>query len=95
MSQTVLEPEVIDNSSVGGRWMVVIFNDDSTYVGKVIKTLMRATKCTIEEAKLEVWEAEKFGKASVHFANRQECEDAATIIRAIGVKVEVSPEWND
>ena len=95
MSQTVLEPEVIDSGSTAERWMVIIFNDETTYVGRVIKTLMRATRCPQNEALMEVWEAEHYGKARVHFADREECEQAAAIIRSIGVKTEVCPEWQD
>jgi hypothetical protein len=31
----------------------------------------------------------------VHFAGKQECDDAAAIINAVGVKTEVAPEWAD
>jgi ATP-dependent Clp protease adaptor protein ClpS len=61
----------------------------------VIMALVRATGCTYEEAQMETWEAHTFGKAPVHFASKQECDSAATIIASIGVKTEVAPEWND
>jgi len=95
MSQTVLEPQATDNKALSGRWMAVIFDNDTTYVGKVVETLMRATRCTQEEALMETWEAQAFGKACVHFAARQECDEIARIMRSIGVVTEVSPEWND
>jgi ATP-dependent Clp protease adapter protein ClpS len=95
MSQTVLQPEVIDSSSNAGRWMVVIFNNDDTSMDEVIEILMVATQCTFEEAYIEMWEAHMYGKAPVHFASREECMDAARIIETVGVKTEVTKEWED
>lgn len=95
MSQILEKPEVGTPGVGTGRWMVTIFNDDHTPVDLVIFALLRATGCTYREAEMEVWEAEKFGKAPVHFADKNECDAAATIIGSIGVKTEVTPEWND
>jgi ATP-dependent Clp protease adaptor protein ClpS len=95
MSQTLIDP-ITDGPDVStGRWMVVIFNNDYTPFDVVILALVRATGCTMEEAEIEAWEAHTFGKAPVHFASKQECESAATVISSIGVKTEVAPEWND
>jgi hypothetical protein len=95
MSQTLANPKV-DGPGIGtGRWMVVIFNNDHTPIEMVIVALMRATGCSSREAELETWEAEHFGKAAVHFANKPECEQAAAIISSIGVQTEVTPEWKD
>lgn len=95
MSQSALQPE-LQNSGVGqGRWMVVIFNNDHNTVEEVILTLMAATKCTVEEAEIETWEAHTYGKAPVHFAGREECTDAAALISGIGVRTHVCREWDD
>lgn len=95
MSQTILEPEVQSPGTKSGRWMVVIFNNDHTSMDAVIEVLMRATGCDSQEAYMEMWEAHTFGRAPVHFAAKAECDDAATIISAVGVKTEVAPEWAD
>ena len=95
MSQIVLEPEVSQNESIDGRWMVVIFNNDYNSLDEVIEILIRATDCDEEEAQIETWEAHTFGKASVHFASRDVCEEAADIISSIGVRAEVTKEWAD
>lgn len=75
--------------------MVVIFNNDTTSFEAVVQVLMAATRCTQEEAEIETWEAHTYGKAPVHFASQQECEEVATVIQRIGVKTEVCPEWDD
>jgi len=95
MSQITLAPEEIDLSRNNGRWMVVIYNNDTNSMDEVVEVLMRATGCGIEEAAIEMWEAHTFGKAPVHFSARGECDEAARIIASIGIKTEVRPEWED
>lgn len=97
MSHTVLEPEIAGGSGVGsGRWMVVIYNNDTNSLDEVVSILIRATGCDVEEAMIETWEAHTYGKAPVHFSSdRAECDRAAAVISTIGVKTEVAREWED
>jgi len=93
MSQTTLQPEVLQPGTGNARWMVVIFNNDHNSMDEVIEILMIATGCDIQEAYIEMWEAHHYGKSSVHFASREECDAAAEIIGTVGVKTEVTLEW--
>jgi len=95
MSHVVLEPDITSDGTGAGRWMVVIYNNDTNSMDEVIEVLMLATRCEYDEAIIEMWEAHTFGKAAVHFASKSECEDAALIISSVGVKTEVAKEWND
>jgi hypothetical protein len=95
MSHTVLEPEINDASVSLGRWMVVIYNNDTNSLDEVIEILIRATGCDIEEASIETWEAHTFGKAPVHFSSKGECQEAAKVIESVGIRTEVAPEWQD
>lgn len=95
MSQTLFDPELLGADVGAGRWMVVIYNNETNSMEEVVEILLTATGCTTEEAEIEMWEAHTFGKAPVHFATRSECEAAASIIASIGVKTEVAREWND
>ena len=95
MSHTLLEPEILGTDVGAGRWMVVIYDNDSNSMGEVIEILMIATGCTEQEAGIEMWEAHTFGKAPVHFAGKSECDEAAGIIGSIGIRTEVALEWND
>lgn len=95
MSQILLNPTLDESSVDAARWCVVIFNNDHTPYETVITILMVATKCTEEEAEIETWEAHHFGKAQVHFGSQVVCEEVAEIIRSVGVRAEVQPEWND
>ena len=75
--------------------MLVIFNNDYNSHLEVMSALMEATECSVEEAAIEMWEAETFGKAPVHFAEREACERAARVLHRIGLVTEVTPEWLD
>jgi hypothetical protein len=96
MSAPFLLPEVDQPKTNGGdRWKVTIYDDDHITREDVFDALVQATGCDKQEADIEIWEAEKYGKAPVHFAQRAECESAAWIISRIGVRTEVSMEWDD
>jgi ATP-dependent Clp protease adaptor protein ClpS len=95
MSQTVLNPELQSSGLKAPRWMVVIYNNEINSIEEVVEVLIRATACDLEEASIETWEAHVYGKAPVHFSGREDCEAAAAIISAIGVKTDVLPEWED
>ncbi len=93
MSST-LHLEAPDKTGAGsGDHKVVIFNNDHTPQQLVTAALMAATKCDRKEAEIEVWEAEHYGKAAVHYASRAECEEVAQVMKAIGVESLVSTEW--
>ena len=95
MSHTVLDPREVESTQTNGRWMVTIFNNDDNSVDEVITILIQATGCDLDEASIETWEAHTYGKAPVHFDSKEICEDAARIISSIGVRTEVSREWED
>lgn len=89
-------PEIFDaDTGYGGRFMTLIYNNDTNTFDEVIEALMRATGCTVEEAYMEAWEAHTFGRAPVHFSSQEACCAVATIVGRIGVRTEVRPEWDD
>jgi ATP-dependent Clp protease adapter protein ClpS len=95
MSHSALQPELLSPEVGTGRWMVTIFNNETTAAEDVVAILMRATGCDEEEAFIEMWEAHTFGRADVHFAGRDECERVADVIATVGVRTLVTSEWND
>ena len=72
--------------------MVVVYNNETNTYDEVIMVLMAATGCSAEEAYIETWEIDHFGKCAVHYAPETECLCAAGIIARIGIKVEVTEE---
>ena len=73
-------------------WVVVVYDNEINTGDEVVFILMVATHCSIEEAEIETWEIDHLGKSNVHFANKDECEGVAQIIRQIGIQVEVMSE---
>ena len=92
MDQVVLEPTGVE-AGPGSRWMVVIRNNDTNSQVEVIAVLIAATGCSVEEAATEMWEAETYGKARVHFSSKEDCTAASMIIQSIGIETDVVPEW--
>lgn len=75
--------------------MTLIYDNDHTPLELVILTLIVATKCDVQEAETEAWEAQAYGKAPVHFSSETECREVAQNLEGIGVKTSVQPEWED
>ena len=89
---TVILPEPrLDDPGTGGdgNWMVIVFNNDTNTFEEVVDILQKATSCTAAEAEMETWEVHHLGRSIVHHAERPECERVATVIRSIGIRVEV------
>ena len=91
--QNVELPEIEEQelTTKGEGWIVTVFDHDSISYEQVMFILMRATCCTSEEAYIESWEIDHYGKCIVHSASESECNKAATIISTIGIKVEATP----
>jgi ATP-dependent Clp protease adaptor protein ClpS len=75
-----------------GEYVVIVFNNDYNTYDEVMDILMKATACTAEEAAMETWEVDHLGKSTVHHSGQDECERVASVIRTIGIKVEVRQE---
>jgi ATP-dependent Clp protease adaptor protein ClpS len=78
-----------------GRFKVSIYDNDTTPFDSVVRVLMESTGCDVQEAYIETWEAQTYGKSDVHFAGEPACHAVAAIIGTVGVKTEVSKEWDD
>jgi ATP-dependent Clp protease adapter protein ClpS len=92
---SVMEPEIEERATDRGGgegWIVVVFNNDHNTYEEVIHILMLATNCSQEEAEIETWEVDHLGKSVVHHADKEECERVASVIRTIGIQVEVLEE---
>lgn len=76
----------------GEGWIVTVFNNDVNTYDEVMTVLMVATCCTSEEAYIEAWEIDHYGKCVVHQACETECRKAADVICKIGIRVEVTPK---
>lgn len=91
----LLEPESTQQEASSRRWTVIMFNNDANTFEEVIDVLIRSTDCDAQEAFMETWEADAFGSAHVHFAEKEPCVAVAEMIESIGVATEVKKEWED
>lgn len=92
-TRTIERPDVDqDNSNQSESWIVVVYNNEYNTYDEVMMILMIATHCNEEEAYIETWEVDQLGKSVVHVAGQEECETVASIIRQIGIEVEVISE---
>lgn len=89
---TIVLPEVDDraDTSLDRSWVVRVFDNDVNTYEEVISILMIATHCSEEEAYIETWEIDHLGQSVVHVAKEDECHEVASVIRRIGIRVEVS-----
>ncbi len=87
-------PEVEEGpSKLGSKgWIVTVFDNDYNTYDQVMSILMLATGCTSDEAYIESWEIDHYGKCVVHQGLEKECQRAADVIGSIGIKVEVTKE---
>lgn len=93
MSIQLLPELAYDGPGTGDEgYVVIVFNNDHNTWDEVVDALMEATGCTVEEANIETWEVDNLGKSVVHHGSSEKCEKAASIIRKIGIKVEVRQE---
>ena len=73
-------------------FIVIVFDNPVNTFDEVENILMQATGCGKREAKMETWEVHHLGKSVVHHGSAEECERAASVIRTIGIVVEVRQE---
>ncbi len=95
MAQILIEKSKIQPKIATERWKVVIYNNDYNTFDEVMNILMKATSCDLQEAYIEAWETHQYGKAAVHYSSKDQCEEAANVIRQIGIRAEVSKEWDE
>jgi ATP-dependent Clp protease adaptor protein ClpS len=85
----VLEPEIEDETTVGLPFKVVVFNDDWHAFDEVIAQLMKAVKCSFENARNYAFEIHVKGKAVVFMGQLQECLRVTSILEEIALHTQV------
>lgn len=91
---TVLPDREVDSGtgSAQGRWIVTVYDNEYNTVQEVMATLISATGCTVEEARIETWEIHHLGKSVVHCASEDECLEVQRKIAKIGIRVEATED---
>ena len=94
MPNIQLLPDLKENvpGTGDGDFIVIVFDNPVNTFDEVEEILQRATGCSRREARMETWEVHHLGKSVVHHGSADECNNAASVIRTIGIKVEVRKE---
>lgn len=78
-----------DDGGVGG-WKTILFNCDCHTFDAVEAQLIKATRCSISQARKWSLEVHTKGSAVVYKGPRERCEAAAAVLEDIGLLVKVS-----
>ena len=71
-------------------WRVILFNCECHTFDEVENALLKATQCSIAQARAWSWEVHTKGSAVVYHGPKEQCEAVADSIGAIGLTVTVT-----
>jgi len=83
------QPSTLERNStfVIEPWNVVLLNDDWHTFEEVIVQLVKAIRCSLEQAESIAWEAHSKGEAVCYSGPRERCELVAGILEEIDLRV--------
>ncbi len=81
--------EIETDEDVGEPAKVILFNDDWHTFDEVIAQIIKATKCSIEEAEAKTWEVHTKGKAVVYEGELPECLKVSSILEEIELHTQI------
>lgn len=84
-----ISPEEDEEVIVALPYKVVLFNDDWHYFDEVINQLVKAIKCSYEEARAFAFEAHVKGRAVVFNGELNKCLKVTSILEEIGLHTQI------
>jgi len=84
-----LKPETDDSTDVDTAYRVFLFNDDIHTFDEVINQLIKAIKCSFEEAKAFAFEVHVKGKAMVFSGSMIDCLKVSSILEEIALHTQI------
>lgn len=82
--------EVEDDGTADSGWKTILFNCECHTFDQVERVLIKATRCSLAQARAWSNEVHVKGSAVVYRGPRERCEAVADVIGAIGLQVNVS-----
>jgi ATP-dependent Clp protease adaptor protein ClpS len=86
-SSIVAEPQ--EQIETGLPAKVILFNDDYHTFDEVIAQIIKAIRCSIEEAEFITWEAHTKGRAVVTAGELEECLRVSRVLEEIGLQTQI------
>lgn len=80
----LIEEEAVDLSS-----KVILFNDDWHTFDEVTNQIIKAIKCSSEQAEAITWEVHSNGKAMVYDGEMTECLRVSSVLEEIGLHTQI------
>jgi ATP-dependent Clp protease adapter protein ClpS len=80
----LIEEEAVDLSS-----KVILFNDDWHTFDEVTNQIIKAIKCSSEQAEAITWEVHSNGKAIVYDGEMTECLRVSSVLEEIGLHTQI------
>ncbi len=68
-------------------WNVILLNDDRHTFDEVIAQLIKATGCSLDQAREISWQAHTQGEGLCYTGPRERCEHVASILEEIELRV--------
>ena len=87
--QEIEDPEVIDEIDVTLGSKVILFNDEIHSFEEVTQQIIKAIKCSENEAEAYTWEVHSKGKACVFSGEMHECLRVSSVLEEIGLHTQI------
>ncbi|PKL82624.1 MAG: Clp protease ClpS [Ignavibacteriae bacterium HGW-Ignavibacteriae-3] len=85
----IIEPELEEDVAVGTPYKVILFNDDWHSFDDVINQIIKAVKCSYEEARGYAFEAHVKGKTVVFNGELNACLKVSSILEEISLHTQI------
>ncbi|MGK9476072.1 ATP-dependent Clp protease adaptor ClpS [Melioribacter sp. OK-6-Me] len=89
LTQNVIQPEIEEETTVDLPYRVILYNDDVHTFDEVIHQLIKALKCSFEEAKSYAFEVHIKGKAKIFEGELSECLRVTSILEEIELHTQI------
>lgn len=85
----IIEPEIDEEVTVGLPYKVVLYNDDWHTFDDVIAQIIKAVKCSYEEARGYAFEAHVKGKTVVFSGELNSCLKVSSVLEEIALHTQI------
>lgn len=88
-TEVLTEEDEATDERLDEPWRVILYNDDIHTFDEVIRQVIKATGCTVDEAKRITFEAHMNGKAACYEGTFEECFRVQGVLREIQLVTEI------
>ncbi|MFA3782930.1 ATP-dependent Clp protease adaptor ClpS [Melioribacteraceae bacterium 4301-Me] len=88
-TNTMILPEIEEETTVTTAYKVILYNDDWHTFDEVIAQLIKAINCSYEQARAYTYEVHVKGKAVVYNGELADCLKVSSILEEIALHTQV------